>query len=73
MWKFPTRSPTTPSKYQILSDELNSLGYNSIGDVDETINQTQENVRAFEKIYHKDTKLSQIDALRISVGLSSTI
>ena len=71
VWKFPTRSPTTLSKYQILSDELNSLGYNSIGDVDETISHTQETVRAFEKIYHKETKLSQIGALRISVGLSS--
>ena len=70
IWKFPTREQDSAGKYRILADELNFLNLNAIGELDAKINIAIENMKKYEKTYHKKSKLTQIGAVRISIGLT---
>ena len=70
IWKFPTREQASAGKYRILADELNSLNFNAIGELDAKINTAIRNMKEYEKTYHKKLKLTQIGAVRVSIGLT---
>ncbi len=77
-WRFTTREGPTPLKLEQVADELISLGYETIEEIDNIVNKMLNGLHEYEKEYYQiDKKLStksrikQVGAMRICIGLSN--
>lgn len=69
-WRFPMKHGATQITYQKMSETLNHIGFEKIGQLDEIIRNASSALKEYEETYRKH-KLNQIGALRICIGLTN--
>ena len=68
-WRFRLLEPSTSTKYEIVSQELNAISIDTIGKLDNIIIKTLDAMQEYANVYHSKIKLRQIGATRLCIGL----
>lgn len=71
-WRFRLFEPSTPVKYEIVSQEFGAIGIDTIGKLDDIIIKSLDAMQEYTKMYYSEIKLLQIGASRLCVGLHNS-
>ncbi len=72
-WRFRLLEPSTPTRYEIVSQEINAIGIDTIGKLDDIIIKSLDAMQEYANVYHSEIKLRQIGAARLCIGLYNPI
>lgn len=68
-WRFRLLEPSTSIKYENTSQELNAIGIDTIGKLDDIVIKSLDAMQEYVNVYHSEIKLRQIGAIRLCIGL----
>lgn len=68
-WRFRLLEPSTPTKYEVVSQEFGAINIDTIEKLDDIIIKSLEAMQEYANVYHSKIKLRQIGASRLCIGL----
>ena len=69
-WRFPMLAQSTHSTIKTFVDNILSLGYNSIGYVDDSVVQSIDRFLDYEQLYFSEKPHNSVGAVRVCIGFS---
>ena len=72
-WRFPIREQPTPLTIKTFVGDLHTLGYNSIGYVDNLVIQFLDRFLDYEQLYFLEKPHNSVGSVRTCIGLSDPV
>lgn len=70
-WRFRLLKPSTPLKYDAVSQDLNGIGIDTLGKLDDIIIKSLRALNEYKRVFHSEIKLSRVGAARLCIGFQN--